>query len=172
MRCDWDSNLIGGDLLGFDLGRWYDDVEKLKAVGFYAPPEGGTEGRYATRLKYKGYHFMNISARGLGDPEAYLTKVHGVRPPHLGKQAVARWYIPPELDYRLSVLPKSYKGIVLWVGEAKVLAKNELQFLAMLPSIRPNVRVVAEMGGSRKFQWKPLRDIAGLTDAAEAAVLS
>lgn len=40
--------------------------------------------------------------------------------PHLGKQAVARWYLPPDVDYRLSLLPKTCKGLVLWVIEAKV----------------------------------------------------
>lgn len=104
------------------------------------------EGRHCTRLKGEEYHFMNISARGLGDPEAYLTKVHGVRPPHLGKQAIARWYFPPEIDYRLSLLPKNCKELVRWVVEAKVLSKSELQFLALLPAIRPNVKVIAECG--------------------------
>jgi hypothetical protein len=73
-------DFIGGDLLGFDLDKWASDVEKYGALAVYAPAEGGYEGRYAVRLKSEGYHFMNISARGLGDPEAYLTKVHGVRP--------------------------------------------------------------------------------------------
>lgn len=156
------GDFVGGDLIGLDLGKWFDDVENFGAVGFYAPPEGGAEGRYATVLKNRGYRLMNISARGLGDPEAYLTKVHGVRPPHLGKQVVSRWYFPPEVDYRLSILNKDDKGLVIWVGEAKVLAKNELQFLALLPAIRPNVKVVCEMGGARKFNWKPLKEFCGL----------
>ena len=74
------GDYFGADLLGLNLGTWFDDVENFGAVGFYSPPEGGAEGRYATILKNKGYHLMNISARGLGDLEAYLTKVHGVRP--------------------------------------------------------------------------------------------
>lgn len=40
---------------------------------------------------------------------------------HLGKQAIVRYYFPPEVDYRLSLLPKSCKGLVLWVLEAKVM---------------------------------------------------
>jgi len=71
---------VGGDLLGFDLGKWVADVETYGSIAVYAPPEGGYEGRYATSLKAQGYKFMNMSARGLGDPEAYLTKVHAVRP--------------------------------------------------------------------------------------------
>eukprot|EP00249_Psilotum_nudum_P015309 c25254_g1_i1 orf=933-1388(-) len=77
--CSWDD-FIGGDLLGFDLPNWVADVEKYGAIALYAPPEGGYEGRYATRLKALGYHFLNMTARGLGDPAAYLSNVHGVRP--------------------------------------------------------------------------------------------
>lgn len=163
------DDFVGGDLIGLDLGQWCDDVENYGAIGFWAPPEGGAECRYATSLKYRGYHFMNVSARGLGDIEAYLLKPHGVRPAHLGKQAVARFYYPGEVDLRLSVLPPRYKGIVLWVGEAKVLSKNELQFLSVLPALRPQVKVVCEMGGSRKFNWKPLKNIIGLPSAGLAA---
>jgi hypothetical protein len=91
---------------------------------------------------------------------------------------VARWYFPPEVDYRLSLLHPDAKGLVVWIMEAKVqlllvrtsihrdfllsalflnlffwsliymqvLSKAELQFLAMLPDIRPKVRVIAEVG--------------------------
>lgn len=78
--CKGLGDFVGGDLLGFDLDKWADDVEKFGSLAVYPPAEGGYEGRYCTRLKADGYHFMNISARGLGDPEVYLTKVHGVRP--------------------------------------------------------------------------------------------
>ncbi|KAG0579706.1 hypothetical protein KC19_4G118300, partial [Ceratodon purpureus] len=168
--CKGLGDFIGGDLLGFDLDKWVEDVEKYGSIAVYAPAEGGYEGRYCTRLKAEGYHFMNISARGLGDPEAYLTKVHGVRPPHLGKQAVVRYYYPPEVDYRLSLLPENCKGLVLWVLEAKVLSKSELQYLALLPAIRPNVKVIAECGTWRKYKWKPLKDVAGIPATKEASV--
>ena len=74
------GDLVGGDLIGLDIGQWLEDVETHGSVGFYAPPEGGAELRYGTSLKYAGYHVMQVSARGLGDPEAYLLKTHGVRP--------------------------------------------------------------------------------------------
>jgi hypothetical protein len=74
------EDLIGGDLLGFDLKQWEEDVEKHGALAFYAPHEGGYEGRYATRLRGQGYHFLDLTARGLGDVEAYLSKIHGIRP--------------------------------------------------------------------------------------------
>ncbi|GMI90066.1 hypothetical protein HRI_002675900 [Hibiscus trionum] len=157
------ADFIGGDLLRFDLGRWLSDVEQHKALAIYTPHEGGYEGRYFTRLRHQGYYFLDLTARGLGDPETTLTKIHPVCPPHVGKQPIARWYFPPEVDYRLEALPPNAKGLIVWVIEAKVLSKSELQFLALLPSLRPKVRVIAECGNWRKFMWKPLKEIAGLT---------
>ncbi|KAJ0681123.1 putative NAD(P)H-quinone oxidoreductase, subunit N [Helianthus annuus] len=157
------SDFVGGDLLKPDLGKWLADVEEHKAIAIYSPHEGGYEGRYLNRLRYQGYKFLDLSARGLGDPETTLTKLHPVCPAHIGKQPIARWYFPPEVDYRLSLLPPDAKGLVVWILEAKVLSKAELQFLALLPTLRPKVRVIAECGNWRKFVWTPLKDIAGLT---------
>ncbi|XP_022730011.1 NAD(P)H-quinone oxidoreductase subunit N, chloroplastic [Durio zibethinus] len=157
------GDFIGGDLLRFDLGRWLSDVEEHKALAIYAPHEGGYEGRYLTRLRYQGYYFLDLTARGLGDPETTLTKIHPVCPAHVGKQPIARWYFPPEVDYRLQALPPDAKGLVVWIIEAKVLSNSELQFLALLPTLRPKVRVIAECGNWRKFMWKPLKEISGLT---------
>ncbi|KAL8237148.1 hypothetical protein R6Q59_018229 [Mikania micrantha] len=162
------SDFIGGDLLKPDLGKWLSDVEEHKAIAIYSPHEGGYEGRYLNRLRYQGYRFLDLSARGLGDPETTLTKLHPVCPAHIGKQPIARWYFPPEVDYRLSLLPPDAKGLVVWILEAKVLSKAELQFLALLPTLRPKVRVIAECGNWRKFVWTPLKDIAELA-ANEAA---
>ena len=74
------GDFIGGDLLKLDLGTWLSDVEEHKALAIYTPHEGGYEGRYLNRLRYQGYHFLDVSARGLGDVEATLTKVHPVCP--------------------------------------------------------------------------------------------
>ena len=41
--------------------------------------------------------------------------------PSLGRQPVARWYFPPEVDYRLSLLHPDAKGLVVWIMEAKVM---------------------------------------------------
>lgn len=157
------GDFIGGDLVKPDLGRWLSDVEEHKALAIYTPHEGGYEGRYLNRLRYQGYYFLDLTARGLGDPETTLTKVHPVCPAHVGKQPIARWYFPPEVDYRLAALPPDAKGLVVWIIEAKVLSKSELQFLALLPTLRPKVRVIAECGNWRKVVWKPLKEIAGLT---------
>lgn len=74
------EDFIGGDLVKFDLGQWLLDVEEHKALAIYSPHEGGYEGRYLNQLRYQGYHFLDLSARGLGDPEATLTKFHPVCP--------------------------------------------------------------------------------------------
>ncbi|EEF29457.1 NAD(P)H-quinone oxidoreductase subunit N, chloroplastic [Ricinus communis] len=161
------GDFIGGDLVKFDLEQWLSDVEEHKALAIYTPHEGGYEGRYFTRLRYQGYYFLDLTARGLGDPETTLTKIHPVCPAHVGKQPIARWYFPPEVDYRLAALPPDAKGLVVWIIEAKVLSKAELQFLALLPSLRPKVRVIAECGNWRKVMWKPLKEIAGLTAEAK-----
>ncbi|CAN1312612.1 NAD(P)H-quinone oxidoreductase subunit N, chloroplastic [Linum perenne] len=137
------------------------DIEEHKSLAIYPPHEGGYEGRYFTRLRYDGYYFLDVSARGLGDPESTLTKVHPVCP-------VSTQY-PPEVDYRLAALPPDAKGLVVWITEAKVLSKAELQFIALLPTLRPKVRVIAECGNWRQFVWKPLKEIAGLTQSPEVA---
>ncbi|XP_022859820.1 NAD(P)H-quinone oxidoreductase subunit N, chloroplastic-like [Olea europaea var. sylvestris] len=143
------EDFIGRDLIKVDLGKWLSDVEEHKALAIYSPHEGGYEGWYLNRLRYQGYHFLDLSACGLGDLETTLTKFHPVCPLISGshkKQPIARWYFPPEVDYRLSLLPPNAKGLVVWIIEAKVLSKAELQFLALLPSPRLRVRVIAECG--------------------------
>lgn len=90
------ADLIGGDLVKLDLGRWLTDVEKHKALAIYTPHEGGYEGRYLTRLRYQGYQFMDLSARGLGDPETTLTKIHSV--------------CPVSMDYGLYIWKHSYNN--------------------------------------------------------------
>ena len=81
IKCEREfSDFIGGDLLKLDLGKWLDDVEEHKAIAIYSPHEGGYEGRYLNRLRYQGYKFLDLSARGLGDPETTLTKLHPVCP--------------------------------------------------------------------------------------------
>lgn len=74
------GDFIGGDLIKLDIGQWLSDVEEHKALAIYSPHEGGYEGRYLNRLVHQGYHFLDLSARGLGDPETTLTKFHPVCP--------------------------------------------------------------------------------------------
>lgn len=139
------------------------DLEKFGSLGVYVPLEGGYEGRYRRRLRAAGYANLHITARGLGDVAAYLTRVHGVRPPHLGKKSTGSgaavgevYYLPPILSYQLEQLPPKSKGLVLWIIEGHVLSDQEIEYLATLPSLEPRVKVVIERGGDRYFRWTSL----------------
>lgn len=134
------------------------DLEKSGALGIFVPPEGGYEGRYQRRIRAAGYVTLHITARGLGDVAAYLTGVHGVRPPHLGKKDIRVYYLPPLVNYHLEQLPSGSKGLVLWIIEGHMLSNQEVEFLANLPSIEPRVKVVLERGGDRVFSWMPLKE--------------
>ena len=66
------------------------DLEANGCLAVQAPLEGGAETRLLRRLRGAGYSTRMTSARGLGDPEVFLTQKHGIRPPHLGHQSVGR----------------------------------------------------------------------------------
>jgi len=140
------------------------DLETSGALGVYVPLEGGFEGRYRRRIRAAGYVSLSITARGLGDLAMYLTGVHGVRPPHLGKKSTSAgaavgytYYIPPIVGYQLEQLPPKSKGLLLWVIEGHILSSQELEYLANLPSVEPRLKVVIELGGDRSFRWTPLK---------------
>ncbi len=139
-------------------------VEQSGAVGVYVPLEGGHEGRYQRRLRASGYGLLVMTVRGLGDLSSYLLDVHGVRPPHLGKKDTGRgaavgyrYYLPPIVTYNIQNLPPKSKGLVLWLLEGSVLSKQELEFLAKLPSLEPRVKVVLEMGAIACLAGSPYR---------------
>ncbi len=140
------------------------DLEKEGAVGMYVPLEGGYEGRYIRRVRASGYTALAIAARGLGDLSAYLMGVHGVRPAHLGKKSSGNkaavgdvYFIPPIVQTQLDQLPPKSKGLLLWVIEGHILASEELNYLATLPSLEPRVKVIVELGGDRQVRWLPLK---------------
>jgi NAD(P)H-quinone oxidoreductase subunit N len=144
-------------------GKISRDLETHGALGVYVPLEGGFEGRYRRRLRSRGYVSVVLSARGLGDVGMYLTGVHGVRPPHLGKKSAAadpavgeRVFVPPIIETHLTNLPAKSKGLLLWVIDGYVLSNEELDYLVNLPKLNPKVKVVVEMGGDRVFRWQPL----------------
>jgi NAD(P)H-quinone oxidoreductase subunit N len=140
------------------------DMEKSGALGLYVPPEGGFEGRYQRRLRSTGYVSISLSARGLGDLAAYLMGVHGVRPPHLGKKDFGEgsvgpvYYLPPIVESQLANLPPKSKGLLLWIIDGKVLSRQEIEYLSVLPSIEKRVKVAVELGSDRAFRWIPLKD--------------
>ena len=70
--------------------KFHDDLYKYGCLAVFAPLEGGYETRLLRRMRAKGFKTMISSARGLGDPEVFLLKLHGVRPPHLGHQNIGR----------------------------------------------------------------------------------
>ncbi|NJK69754.1 MAG: NAD(P)H-quinone oxidoreductase subunit N [Microcoleus sp. CSU_2_2] len=147
---------------GADMKR---DLEKSGSLALYVPLEGGFEGRYLRRLRAAGYGAYTITARGLGDLAMYLTGVHGVRPPHLGKKNTGRegavgytYFVPPMLGTQLDNLPPKSKGLVLWIIEGQMLSKQEIEYLTVLPTLEPRVKIAVEMGGDRAFSWKPLKD--------------
>lgn len=140
------------------------DLETSGSLAVYVPLEGGFEGRYLRRLRAKGYNAYNITARGLGDLAMYLTGIHGVRPPHLGKKSVGNeaavgdvYFIPPLVNTQLDHLPANSKGLVLWIIEGQILSRQEVEYLTVLPTLEPRVKVVIEMGGDRVFRWTPLK---------------
>lgn len=139
------------------------DLEKNQSIAVRMPLEGGFEGRYQRRLKAAGYETMNLTARGLGDLSSYLTGIHGVRPPHLGKKTIGNqaavgytYFVPPILSYRLETMPAKAKAMVIWMIEGHVLSNQEIAYLVNLPTIEPRVRIVLEMGGNPYFTWEPL----------------
>ena len=134
------------------------DLEKSGALGIYVPPEGGYEGRYQRRLRTAGYVTLHMTARGLGDVSAYLTRVHGIRPAHLGKKDIRVYYVPPLVSYHLEQLPPKSKGLVLWIIEGHILSNQEVEYLATLPSLEPRVKVALERGSDRFFHWMPLKE--------------
>ncbi len=134
------------------------DLEKSGALGVYVPLEGGYEGRYQRRLRADGYMMLRISSRGLGDVAVFLTGVHGVRPPHLGKKDIRVYYIPPVVDYQLQQLPPKSKGLVLWLIDGHLLSDQEIEYLTELPRWESRVKVVVERGGERFFRWMPLKN--------------
>ena len=141
------------------------DLEKSGALGVYVPLEGGIEGRYQRRVRAAGYQTINITARGLGDLAAYLTTVHGVRPPHLGKKTIGQdaavgqvYFVPPIVNYELETLPAKAKGLVLWIMEGHILSRQEKEYLIDLPKNEPKIKVVLEVGGDRYIHWEPLAE--------------
>lgn len=140
------------------------DLETSGALGVYVPLEGGFEGRYRRRIRAAGYISLSITARGLGDLAMYLTGVHGVRPPHLGKKSSGSgaavgytYYLPPLVGYQLEQIPAKSKGLLLWIIEGNILSNQEVEYLAGLPGIEPRLKVIVEMGGDRYFRWTPLK---------------
>jgi NAD(P)H-quinone oxidoreductase subunit N len=138
------------------------ELERSGALALYSPLEGGAETRLLRRLRAAGYRAQMTSARGLGDPEAYLLQLHGVRPPHLGHQSVGRGAAVGEVQRVMPMLGALLDGagpVVLWLLEGQVLSSAELSSLVALSQREPRLKLVVEMGGSRVLRWQPLAEL-------------
>lgn len=138
------------------------ELEQAGALALFAPLEGGAETRLLRRLRASGYRAQITSARGLGDPEAFLLRLHGVRPPHLGHQSVGRGAAVGEVHQVMPQLGPLLEGetpIVLWLLEGQVLSAAERGALIALTRRWPRLRIVVEMGGARELRWQPLEQI-------------
>lgn len=137
-------------------------LEAAGSLALFAPLEGGAETRLLRRLRAAGYRAMITSARGLGDPEAYLLQAHGVRPPHLGHQSVGRGAAVGEVQRvmpQLGALLEGTAPILLWLLEGQVLSAAELSSLVNLARREPRLKLVVEMGGARALRWQPLEQL-------------
>ena len=141
------------------------ELEESGCVAIHVPLEGGAETRLLRRLRAAGYRTQISSARGLGDPEVFLLRLHGIRPPHLGHQNVGRNAAIGEVQEvipQLSQFLNEDSSLVLWLLEGQVLSRSELLSLVDLCRRESRLKIVVEMGGSRKLHWQPLRNL--LTD--------
>ena len=135
------------------------ELERAGALAVFAPLEGGYETRLLRRMRAAGYRTHLTSARGLGDPEAFLFQLNGVRPPHLGHQSVGRGAAVGEVQRVMPLLGADLEGkapILLWLLEGQVLSSAELGSLVQLTRRDPRFRLVVEMGGARSLRWQPL----------------
>ncbi|SBO43550.1 NAD(P)H-quinone oxidoreductase subunit N [Cyanobium sp. NIES-981] len=138
------------------------DLERAGALALFAPLEGGAETRLMRRLRAAGYRAQITSARGLGDPEAFLLQLHGVRPPHLGHQSVGRGAAVGEVHRVMPQLGSLLEGdqpILLWLLEGQVLSTAELSSLVKLTQREARLKIVVEMGGARELRWQPLEAV-------------
>ena len=138
------------------------DLERADALALFAPLEGGAETRLMRRMRAVGYRAQLTSARGLGDPEAFLLQLHGVRPPHLGHQSVGRGAAVGEVQRvmpQLGALLEGTQPILLWLLEGQVLSQAELGSLISLCQRETRLKLVVEMGGSRELRWQPLEQL-------------
>lgn len=140
--------------------RFHDELSKSGSLAVFAPLEGGYETRLLRRMRAKGFKTFIISARGLGDPEVFLFKLHGIRPPHLGHQNIGRNGALGEVQ---QVIPQAAelfndenKKKLLWILEGQVLSQSELERLLKISQSDDKLKIVIEMGGSRKLEWQPL----------------
>ena len=142
--------------------KFHKDLKANKCLAIFAPLEGGYETRLLRRMRAKGFKTYITSARGLGDPEVFLLKLHGVRPPHLGHQSVGRngalGEVQQVIPQASELFNENDKHKLLWLLEGQVLSQSELERLIQISQENEELKIVIEMGGSRKLKWESLQN--------------
>ena len=143
-------------------GQKFDqDLNNYGSLAVLAPLEGGFETRLLRRMRSKGYQTLIISARGLGDPEVFLFKLHGIRPPHLGHQDIGRngalGEVQQVIPQAAEIFNDKNQKKLIWILEGQVLSQSELERLLEISKSEESLYIAIEMGGSRKLTWKPLK---------------
>jgi NAD(P)H-quinone oxidoreductase subunit N len=136
--------------------KFIQDLEQKGALGIHVSPEGGSEGHYQRRLRGVGYRVVSMTAKGIGDLSSFFTRIHGMRPPHLGKSDRRTYYFPPLIEQYRSTLPTGSKGLVFWLYEGHVLTQEERSYLLKLSQWDPQVRFVVEVARDRFVHWQSL----------------
>ena len=136
------------------------DLYKHKCLAIFTPLEGGYETRLLRRMRAKGFKTLIISARGLGDPEVFLLKLHGIRPPHLGHQNIGRngalGEVQQVIPQAAELFNENDREKLLWILEGQVLSQSELESLIKICTEDNKLKIVVEMGGSRSLNWMAL----------------
>jgi len=142
--------------------KFYDDLFQHGALAVFAPLEGGYETRLLRRMRARGFKTYITSARGLGDPEVFLFNLHGVRAPHLGHQNVGRngalGEVQQVIPQAAELFNENDKKKLLWLLEGQVLSQSELERLIQISQENEELKIVIEMGGSRKLKWESLQN--------------
>ena len=142
--------------------KFYDDLFKHGSLAIFAPLEGGYETRLLRRMRARGFKTYITSARGLGDPEVFLFNLHGVRAPHLGHQNIGRngalGEVQQVIPQAAELFNENDKKKLLWLLEGQVLSQSELERLIQISKENEELKIVIEMGGSRKLNWESLKN--------------
>jgi len=140
--------------------KFIQDLERAGALAMTVTPEGGSEGHYRRRLRGAGYEVVTMTAKGIGDVASYLTRIHGVRPAHLGKSERRTYYFLPLIrQYQEGLKPK--RGLVFWFYEGHVFSQQELRYLMEVTKRDPQVKVVVETQRGGAIAWQDLGTFVG-----------
>mgnify|MGYP001321248834 CR=1 FL=1 len=142
--------------------KFHNDLINQRCIAIFTPLEGGYETRLLRRMRAKGFKTFITSARGLGDPEIFLLKLHGIRPPHLGHQNIGRngalGEVQQVIPQASELFNENDKDKLLWLLEGQVLSQSELESLIKITDSDNTLKIVVEMGGARKLRWESLKD--------------